>query len=426
MKLYLTIAGVALASLFSFFFSSLTYSLREYSRQRLAEFLGRHDGDKWFEPVTEHTADLAFLTAVGRQLSNITAWILIVAVFEQTDLGGLMRYSMMFVVAAIITIFFSIAVPHAAARYAAAEIVGFASPLLTGLYWLFSPTTRLMHETDDVVRRALGAKKDAPDHQDIEDDILSAVEEGEKEGVVKPQEREMIESIMEFAAATVGQIMTPRQDIAAASAETTLSGVKSAIEASGHSRIPVYSGSLDHVIGFIHARDLMKYVGANDQPFDLRQSMRPVVFVPETKPLRDLLNDFRAQKTHIAIVLDEYGSTAGLVTIEDILEELVGEISDEHEPSEPAMFKKLDERSADVDARIPIEQLNRLLGISLPEDAGYETLGGFLTTALSHIPEKGATLEQSGVRYSVLDSEPHRIKRVKVEFISIPSQAKSA
>jgi putative hemolysin len=421
MTLYLTIAGVAVAALFSFFFSAVTYSLREFSRQRLADFLGRHNGDRWFEPITEHVSELAFLTAVCRQLANITTWILIFSAFEQTNFSSLVRYPMTALFAAILTIFFSVAVPLAAARYAPAEIVGLASPILATFYHLFSPATRLMHQTDDVVRRALGAKKNQQDLQHIEEDILSAVEEGEKEGVVKPQEREMIESIIDFAAATVGQIMTPRQEIAAVPANATLNDAKNAVESSGHSRIPVYDNNLDHVIGFLHARDLIKYLGSPDQPFDARQIMRPVVFVPETKPLRDLLGDFRAQKVHIAIVLDEYGSTTGLVTIEDILEELVGEISDEHEPAVPAMFKKIDERSADADARIPIDQLNRLLGISLPEDAGYETLGGFLTTALSRIPEKGATLEQNGVRYTVLDSEPQRIKRVKIEMLPVGS-----
>ena len=143
-----------------------------------------------------------------------------------------------------------------------------------------------------------------------------------------------------------------------------------------------------------------------DLKFDIRTAMRPPIFVPETKPLRDLLKDFRLQKVHIAVVLDEYGGTAGLVTIEDILEELVGEISDEHEPTEPAMFKRLDDRAAEADARIHIDELNRLMGLSLPEDAGYETLGGFLSTSLAKIPEKGAVFEQDGAHYTVLDAQP--------------------
>jgi CBS domain containing-hemolysin-like protein len=140
------------------------------------------------------------------------------------------------------------------------------------------------------------------------------------------------------------------------------------------------------------------------------------VFVPEIKPLRDLLREFRQQKVHIAIVADEYGGTAGLVTIEDILEELVGEISDEHEPIEPSMFRRLDDRTADVDARMYIGDVNRLLGLSLPDDAGYETLGGFLSVHMGRIPPEGATFEQEGVRYTVTSAEPQKVNRVTIQL----------
>jgi len=153
--------------------------------------------------------------------------------------------------------------------------------------------------------------------------------------------------------------------------------------------------------------------------------MRPAIFVPETKRLRDLLADFRLQKVQMAVVLDEYGSTAGVVSIEDILEELVGEIGDEHEPVEPPMFKKLDDRTAEADGRIDIEQLNRLLGLTLPEDAGYDTLAGYLLAALARIPEKGTVHEQDAVRFTVLDAEPQRVKRVKIELLPHPAPARS-
>lgn len=132
--------------------------------------------------------------------------------------------------------------------------------------------------------------------------------------------------------------------------------------------------------------------------------MRPTIHVPETKPLSDLLSDFRHQKVHLAIVLDEYGSTAGVVTIEDVLEELVGEIADEHDTTDPAMLKKIDDKTVDADVRIRIEDLNRQAGLTLPEDAGYETLGGFLTTRLARIPERVRFMKTStfATRFSML------------------------
>ena len=419
MPLFLTIGGVVLASLLSLFFSSMTYSLREYSRPRLAEFLGRRDSDKWYESITEHTPDLTFLTAIFRQFSNILIWVLVFASFEQTEYSPLIRYAMTVIVAGIIAVFIAVTIPHAAARYAGAELVGFFAPVLNGLRLTFSPLSKLMHGTDDVVRRALGASANETESQ-IEDDILSAVEEGEKEGVVDTQEREMIESVIESRGTTAGHIMTTRQDISALANDTTLEQVKDCFEKSRHSRIPIYEKNLDHVVGILFARDLIKLLGQPNPEFNVSQMMRPATYVPETKSLSDLLRDFRHEKVQIAVVLDEYGSTAGVVTIEDVLEELVGEISDEHESDEPSMLKKLDDKTADADARIRIEDVNRLVGLNLAEDAGYETLGGFLSTTLARIPEKGAIYEHDNVRYTVLDAEPQRIKRVKIEILPQP------
>ena len=160
MPLYLTIGGVVLASLVSFFFSSMTYSLREFSRPRLAEFLGRRDGDRWFESITEHTPDLIFLTAIFRQFANILIWVLVFAAFEQTDHGLLFRYSMTVLVAGVIAVFLAVTIPHAAAKYAAAELVGFFAPVLYALNLAFSPLSKLMHGTDDVVRLRPGRKRE--------------------------------------------------------------------------------------------------------------------------------------------------------------------------------------------------------------------------------------------------------------------------
>ncbi len=199
--------------------------------------------------------------------------------------------------------------------------------------------------------------------------------------------------------------------------------MKQLILENGHSRIPVYEGTLDKIVGILYARDLIRLLGSPVDQFTVRGVMRSPIFVPETKTLRDLLKDFREQKVHIAIVLDEYGGTAGLVTIEDVLEELVGEISDEHEPMEPAMIKRIDERTFDVDAKASIEELNSVAAIGLAEDAGYETLAGFLITSLAGIPAKGAVYENGGVRYTVLDAEPQRVKRVKIELIGVTEGA---
>jgi len=206
-----------------------------------------------------------------------------------------------------------------------------------------------------------------------------------------------------------------------------LEQVKSIFEESGHSRLPVYEGTLDKIVGVLYARDLIRLLGDPADQFSVKLAMRAPVYVPQVKPLRDLLNDFREHKVHIAIVLDEYGGTAGLVTIEDVFKKLVGEMGDEHEPSEPSMIKRIDNHTSEADALIFVEQINRILGLDIPEDAGYETLGGFVSTTMGRIPEPGASFERNGVRYTTIDAEPQRVNHVRIEQIaSAPAPAASA
>jgi CBS domain containing-hemolysin-like protein len=338
------------------------------------------------------------------------------------------RYGSIAGLSAAIMFFGSIALPQALTRHAGDAIIAEFAATLQILRWFFWPLTCLMHAVDRVVRRTVGTpaanEPEAIEHE-IEQEILSAVEEGEKEGVVDEEEREMIESVIQFHDTSAGQIMTPRPDIVAVDVSSTLPVVKQTLEESGHSRLPVYSGSLDHIVGVLHARDLLKHIGLPASQFNVRSAMRPAYFVPETKPLRDLLADFRLQKMQLAIVIDEYGGTAGLVTIEDVLEELVGDLSDEHESVEPAMFHRLDDNSAEVDARIYIDELNRLLGLNLPEDAGYDTLGGYVSTTLGKIPEPGATFEQDGAKFTVLDAEPQKVNRVRIDVIPQHAEAQA-
>jgi CBS domain containing-hemolysin-like protein len=309
--------------------------------------------------------------------------------------------------------------PTALARYLGEPMIALFVRPLHVLRVVLAPLTRVMRVTDRLVLRLIGKRPD-PEPELIEKDILEAVEEGEKEGVVDRQERRMIESVIEFRDTEAGQIMTSRPEIIALEAGAGLADVKRIAEESGLSRIPVYDGTLDHIVGVLYARDLLRHLGQPAAQFDMRQAMRPAIFVPETKLLRDLLKEFREKKVHMAIVLDEYGGTAGLVTIEDILEELVGEISDEHEPTGLPMFKKVGERTYEVDARMYVGDLNRRCGLSVPEDAGFDTVGGFVSNALGRIPQKGATFEHSGVRFTVTDAEPQRVKRVRLELLPQP------
>jgi CBS domain containing-hemolysin-like protein len=424
----LIMLGIASAALVSLVFSSLTYSLRDFSRVQLAERLERRGLSRYFDPTIANASDLILVTAVFRLLGNLLVLIGWLRLLHETGLHIGLQYALGSLGALLLTLFVSVAIPHALARHAGETLIALCIIPLHAMRSILMPIVKLMHLTDALVRRAAsGTESSEPGRieQEAEQEILSAVEQGEEQGVVGEAERRMIESVIAFHNTHVGQAMTSRPEIYAIDVNTTLHGAKASIEESGHSRIPVFDGTLDHVVGVLYARDLIRVLGDPQagSSFSVRKMMRPPLFVPETKPLGDLLKDFRLQNVHIAMVLDEYGGTAGLVTIEDIFELLVGEISDEHEAAEPAMLVRTSETIAEADARIYIGELNRVLGTQIPQDAGYETLGGFVLAALGQIPTSGASFEQNQARFTILDAEPQKVNRVRIELLSAASNA---
>ena len=424
MTIGLIIAWIAAAALLALFFSSLTYALRDFSRARLEDLLEKRGLSSYFEPTIEHANELIFATALGRLLTNILTVIGVLRLVDEFPMQPWLRYVLTIVLSAIIHTFFSVAFPHAIARHAGESTIATFVRFLHGLRTAMLPFASLMHAADRLVLKTANKASDMPApakmEQEIEQEILSAVQEGEKEGVVDEEERRMIESVIAFHNTKVGQIMTARPEIFGVEISCTLETVKAKIAESGHSRIPVYREKIDQIVGILHARDLLKLLGTPATNFHIQDYLRPAIFVPETKPLRDLLNDFRLQKVHIAIVSDEYGGTAGLVTIEDIFEELVGDVSDEHEPAEPAMINRISDLSAEVDARVYIDELNRVMGLNLPEDAGYDTLGGYVVNTLGRIPTAGTVFETDGAKFTILDAEPQKVNRVKIELTPAP------
>ncbi|HEX4795242.1 MAG TPA: hemolysin family protein [Humisphaera sp.] len=416
----MSVAGIvvvlALSVIGSFLFSTLTYSLRGLSRVRLGEFLDRHQKSIWFDKTIDRLEDLTLVTAVLRMIANSVLVLACLGLSIYLRPGRMIViYCIAACISCVITFFSSVAFPHALAEHASAEIVGLCVRPLHGLRFLFIPLLGFMRGIDQVVRNATGASG-KPEAQEIEQEIMSAVEEGEKEGIVDEQEREMIESVIEFRDTTAGQVMTPRTEIVAIDAGAKLEHISELFEHSGHSRLPIYEGTIDQIIGILYARDLLRYVGHSAKEFDIKTAVRPAYYTPKTKPIRDLLRDFRVQKVQFAIVLDEYGGTAGVVSIHDVLGELIGDIVEENEPIEPSTFKRISESAIEVDAAIPIFEINRLTELNLPEDAGYETLGGLVSTTAGRIPERGNVIEYNGNKFVILEAEPQRINRIRIEM----------
>jgi CBS domain containing-hemolysin-like protein len=224
----------------------------------------------------------------------------------------------------------------------------------------------------------------------------------------------MIHSIFELGDTVVREIMVPRPDMTMVSADASLSEVVDVILEAGHSRIPVYRDERDKIVGVIHAKDVLRRLhDARDEAGSWEDLLRPAYFVPELKPVDALLRELQAGQVHLAVVVDEYGATAGLVTIEDVVEEIVGEIVDEYDEESP-LIEPLDEGRWRVDARLPVDELGELLSADLPDDE-WDTAGGLLFGLLGHVPRVGETLALEGMRLTAERMEGRRIASLVVE-----------
>jgi len=235
------------------------------------------------------------------------------------------------------------------------------------------------------------------------------------EGVVDEEEQQMIENVLELSDTTADEIMTPRTDIVAVEVNSDLQTVLQTINTAGHTRVPVYEDNIDNIIGLIYAKDLLTEIGKTAADFKLRDKLRKAYFVPETKPLRTLLHEFQNQKLHISVVLDEYGGTAGVVTLEDILEELVGEITDEYEKTPPKPVREIDQNTIETDARTYIDDLNDEFELNLPEDEDYDTIGGFVFSHLGYIPKTAESFDYKNLKFTISSAEARRIKRIRIQ-----------
>ncbi len=249
-------------------------------------------------------------------------------------------------------------------------------------------------------------------------ELQQVIEQSEEKGLIDHEEGDMIEGIFELRQTVAREIMIPRTSIVAVPSNCTLEHLLTTIIESGHSRIPVYEENVDHVVGILNAKDLLPLWLENCRDLDLSAITREPYFVPETKRINDLLNELRAKKSHLAIIVDEYGGTSGIVTIEDIIEEIIGEIRDEHDVEEEA-FVVQDDRTTLVSAVVNLDDFEERFGVAVPRE-GYDTLGGFIIHHLGRVPLRGEELTLEDLRLQIHSADPKRITRVLVT--RIPAQ----
>ncbi len=326
-------------------------------------------------------------------------------------------------IAAFVLVLASRILPKIIARHIALPFGRYTSLIILLIHGLFSPLSR---PVTNWLSAVLGYG--APNLQYLSGEDLKAMADiGEAQGTIEEEERELIHSIMDFGDTTVREVMISRLDMNALPVTANLEEVLTLIQSSGHSRLPIYEDHLDNIVGFVYAKDLLLYMSSSRKidALNWRQTLRKPFFVPAGKPLDDLLRDFQTKKMHIAIVVDDYGGTAGLVTMEDVLEEIVGDIRDEYDEAETELHEQIDETTHVFDARINLDDLSDLLNIELDfESYDFETLGGLIFHLTGEIPEEGDEVPYESLTMRIESVENHRIGRVVIK-VQPPTADKS-
>jgi CBS domain containing-hemolysin-like protein len=245
-----------------------------------------------------------------------------------------------------------------------------------------------------------------------EEELQEIMAAGEEEGLINEEENAMIQSILQIRNTVVREIMVPRTDMACISSDASVSEILGEIIACGHSRMPVYEETIDNIIGLIYAKDLLKYWGMEASAVNLTNIIRSPYFVPESKNLEELLQEFKRKRVHIAIVIDEYGGTSGLVTIEDVLEQIVGDIQDEYDLEEEWIIQEKD-GSLLVDARLPIEELEDRLMIEIEREK-FDTVSGYIHHLTGRIPNIQEEIDAGAFRLVIVDADERKIKKVRI------------
>ncbi|HNS51366.1 MAG TPA: hemolysin family protein [Anaerolineae bacterium] len=322
-------------------------------------------------------------------------------------------------VTALIMLIFGTMVPETVAEKHSERLSLWLARPLVVVSVLMMPLARFTVWLSNGLSRMLGATTSGGMPYVTEEQIRTLVDAGEEEGVIEEEEKEMIYSIFDLGDTLARQVMVPRIDVMALDVATPMLDVLEAIMRAGHSRVPMFDETIDNIVGVLYAKDLLPYLrdGKTDAP--LRGILRPAYFIPETKRASDLLPDLQKRRVHMAIVVDEYGGMAGIVTIEDLLEEIVGEIQDEYDAEEPPIVEVSQDEYV-MDGRLSLGDVNELMDAALPTEDS-DTLGGFIYAELGRVPDVGARVPYEGLEFTVESVVGRRIRKVRVRRQAAPA-----
>lgn len=398
-------------------------SLHSFSRHELEEICQRRQAPERFADILRHHERVALgLEMIMMLFVALSLCAGILSVWQLPTASS--RPWLVFAVATIVLgLLIAVAViwlPWSIARIGSAKFLYWSWPLWNFAGRLAEPLVGIARAIDALLHRVTGRAPQEADEDSIEEEIRTIVSEGHREGLLEEEAREMIEGVIELGDAVVSHIMTPRTEIHMIQVDTPWEEVVESIIDSGHTRVPVNDKSRDEIIGILYSKDLLPELAKPpDEPRrPLAELLRKPLFVPETKPVDDLLNLFQKSRTHIAVVLDEYGGVSGLVTIEDVLEEIVGEIDDEYDQKSEDEIRKIDDDVCEALGRAHVDEINAVMDFDLPENEDFDTIGGFVFAEFGRVPTVGESITwQDSVRVTVLEAARRRVNRVRLERI---------
>ena len=405
--------------LLSGFFSAAEAALSAY-RSNYLEKLDEEKHPKTYAVLKRWLKDPnSMLTGIviGNNIVNILAssiaTVVIVDYFGNKGSSVALATAIM----TILILIFGEITPKLMARNNSSKIAESVSVIIYVMSIILTPIVACLIFISRLVGRILGVNMTSPQLMITEEDIISFVNVGNAEGIIEEDEKEMIHSIVTLGETNAKEVMTPRTSMLAFEGTKTINEVWDEILENGFSRIPVYNETIDDIIGILYVKDLMEHIKNGDLNSPISEFVRTPYYVPETKSIIEILKEFRTLKVHIAMVLDEYGGVVGLVTIEDLIEEIVGEIRDEYDDEEDSFYKKIADNEYEVDAMTDIETINKDLELELPISEDYESLGGLIVTTLGRICNVGDEIEIDNIHLKVLEVDKMRVSKVFIKIM---------
>lgn len=418
LRIELLVFCILISAYFSAAETALT-SLSEAKTKQLIEKGGL--GSKALNIWLRHPNRVLTTLLVGDTIANALSASLVT---EMTDeMFGNYSIAIATGIVTFLLLVFGEVTPKTFARHNAEKIAPVLMSLLYPFYWALYPIVFTVSGMASLAVRVTGARSTSGGPAATEEDIEFMVRLGHQEGALSRDQGEMLESVFEFGETLVREAMVPRTEINSIDKNAPVEEVIALVKEHGHTRWPVYVDNIDNVVGVFHTKDLLAALLTNREDIQLADYLRPALFVPDIMKIGALLKEFKHGRAHLAIVVDEYGGTAGMITLEDVIEEIVGEIRDEYDSEEDErVLHKIDDDNYSADGKVSIYHLGDVLGIKLPEDEAFESLAGFLIATYGKMPPPNAEIDYGGWRFMVKNADEKRIATVLIRRIAEPQK----